>query len=199
MSFLLLAALQVASMTMPDPAARSAPAPPAPERQPLEPGGPAAAQRQALAALAGLEAGDGRLARDAADRALAQPLPAAAVAELRMIRARADALLNDLAAARADLDLAIAAQPTDIVPRLLSATLARRSGDIERARADVEAAWDLAPDEPLVLLESARLALALGGPEQASVAWRRVLAGSGDEASKAEARDGLRSLGLKVE
>ncbi len=199
MSLLLLAALQVASMTMAVPPDRSAPGSPVPERQPLEPSGPAAAQRSALAALAGLEAGDGRLARDAADRALAQPLPAPAVAELRMIRARADALLNDRAAARADLDLAIAAQPNDIVPRLLSATLARQMGDIERARVDVEAAWDLAPDEPLVLLESARLALAAGAPEPASVAWRRVLAGSGDEAAKAEARTGLRSLGLKVD
>lgn len=169
------------------------------ERSAGEETGAAAAQGWARAGLAWLEAGEGERARAAVDRALAANPSRVAQGELRLLGARADALTGDLAAARADLDLAIAALPGDTVPLLLSASLARRTGDLGRASRDLEAAWDLAPDDPLVLLESGRLARAAGEPEQASVAWRRVLAGAGDEAAKAEARQGLRALGLKVD
>ena len=159
--------------------------------------GAEAARAHAQAALAWLDAGDGEKARGAVDRALGQPLPPVVTTELRMLRARADALVGDLVAARADLDLSIAAQPNDIVPLLLSAALARRTGDIERARTDVEAAWDLDPDAPVVLLEAARLAVAAGAPADAAVAWRRVANGTADDSAKEEARAGLISLGLK--
>ncbi len=161
--------------------------------------GAEAAQGWAQAGLAWLEAGDGARARAAFDRALSGPLPRSATGELRLNRARADGLLGDTAAARADLDSAIAALPGDTVPLLLSAALARRTGDLARAGRDLEAAWDLAPDDPLVLLEAARAARAAREPEQASVAWRRVLAVAGDPAARAEAAAGLKALGLKVE
>ena len=165
--------------------------------------GPAAAQAWARAALAWLDAGDGARARTAFDRALDPALSGdlrpADNAELRLGRARADALIGDMAAARADLDAAIRLAPGDTVPLLLSASLARRTGDLQRASDDLEAAWDLAPDDPLVLLEAAKVARASGEPEQASVAWRRVLAIDADPAAKAEAAAGLTALGLKVE
>ena len=159
--------------------------------------GAAAAQAHARAAFAWLEAGDGSAAQGALDQALRQPLPGPVVAELRSMRARADALIGDAVAARVDLDLAIAAQPSDTVPRLLSAALARRTGDLDRARRDVAAARDLAPDDQIVLGEAARLSLAAGAPGEAAVAWRRVLNGTADEMAKAEARAGLTSLGPK--
>lgn len=188
--------LQATAMTTPAPA--PAPGPAEMEVRAASASGAEAAQFWAQAGLGWLEAGEAGRARVALDRALSQPLPRAAQGELRLHRARADAALNDPAAARADLDAAVALLPGDPVPLVLSASFARRTGDFERASRDLEAAWALASDDPLVLLESGRLALAAGEPEQASVAWRRVLAGSANEA-KAEARDGLRSLGLKVD
>ena len=130
----------------------------------------------------------------AADRALARPLPLPAEAEVRSIRALANRLTGDLAAARADLDRALAAQPEDALFRLASAALAQEMGDPARALADVAAATRLAPDDPYVLLEVADLATKDGQTDEAAAALRRVLAGP-DEGAWSRARAGLEALG----
>ena len=139
-------------------------------------------------------------ARVALDRALAGPLPRAATR-----RAAAEPGAGRCAPGRHGGRARRSGQPPSPhcraipIPLLLSAALARRTGDLARAHGDVEAAWDLVPDDPLVLLEAGRVALAAGAPGDAAVAWRRVVKRGVDDAATAEARDGLTRLGLSVE
>ena len=75
----------------------------------------------------------------------------------RIDRARAEVSLGDNAAARADLDAALALTPGDPLARLLSAALARRMGDGARAKAEIAEAARLAPGDPEIAKEAARV------------------------------------------
>lgn len=122
------------------------------------------------ARLAGAEPAAARIAFDAA---IARGVLAGdRLGEAHLDRARAAVALNDLPAARADLDQAVKLAPADPLGWLLSATLARRMNDLVRAQADIAEAAKRSPDDGSVALEAGNIAIASGAPEAAKVAWQ---------------------------
>lgn len=111
---------------------------------------------------AALLAGHAEPAR--ADLTAALTAAPAAPAETRagwlIDRARAAVALKDLAAARVDLDKAVALSPRDATALTLSAALAARQGDGARARREILEARRLAPADPLVAAEAKRIGVA---------------------------------------
>lgn len=121
------------------------------------------------AALAG---DDPAKARGYFDRALVLPVLADEMrGEAYLDRARAQVAVNDLAAARSDLDEALKLVPRDPMAWLLSATLARRQKDVGRARKDIAEAARLAPQEAPIAYEEGNVAMLAGNMEQAKAAW----------------------------
>lgn len=92
-------------------------------------------------------------------------------AALHVDRARAQAELGDLAAARADLDEAIALNKDDAIAWMLSAALARRQGDMARASSEISRASTLAPSDPDIMFEQANIAAANGDLAAARKVW----------------------------
>jgi tetratricopeptide (TPR) repeat protein len=124
------------------------------------------------AALAGDDAGK---ARQAFDRALKLPVLSDAMrGEAHLDRARAAVELNDLRAARADIDQSLKLVPADPLAWLLSATLARRQKDKDRAATDIAHAAQLAPDDPAVIFETGNVAELRGDHAAAQAAWARA-------------------------
>jgi len=124
-----------------------------------------AAEMWVLAGNAALGGGDAAGARDYFDRALALPVLSPAMrGETYMDRARAQVEVDNLPAARADLDEALKLVPGDPMGWLLSATLARRQGDHARAGKDIAEALRLAPGEEAVIAESAAIARMMATP-----------------------------------
>lgn len=122
------------------------------------------------AALAG---GDYAKARQFLDAALARgQLTGDLLGETWLDRGRASAALGDTKAARADLDKATELVPADPLGWLLSATLARKTGDLARAQLDIEQAMNRSPDDSSVALEAGNIALASGSTNAARVAWQ---------------------------
>lgn len=120
------------------------------------------------AALAG---DDAVKARAAFDHALALPvLSGMQRGEALMDRARADVAVDDLKAARTDLDEAIKLVPSDPMGWLLSAALARRQGDTDRAHNDLTQAEKLAPGDPSIAAERARVSEMRSVPDAATSA-----------------------------
>ena len=126
----------------------------------------------AQAGNAWLAAAEPAKARVALDAALASGgLAGLQRGEAQLDRARALVALDQLAAARGDLDAALKDAPDDPLAWLLSATLARRTGDLPRAKADVAEALKRAADDASVQLEAGNIA-ALGHDEaSARRAW----------------------------
>jgi tetratricopeptide (TPR) repeat protein len=121
------------------------------------------------AALAG---GDANKARGCFDAALiGGTLTGAEKGELHLDRARSLVALKQIAPARIDLDEAIKLVPEDPLGWLLSATLARRSGDLKRAQSDIAQAVKRAPDDAQVALEAGNIALLQGQDEVARKYW----------------------------
>jgi tetratricopeptide (TPR) repeat protein len=98
-----------------------------------------------------------------------------ALGEAYLDRGRAAGAAGDMAAARADLDLAIKNVPTDPLAWLLSATLARRMSNIDRAEKDISEALQRAPDDSAVALEAGNIALLAGRPEAARTAFEAAV------------------------
>jgi len=97
-----------------------------------------AARLWVQAGNAAIAAGDMVKAGQYLDSALAgNGLAGAEAGEAHLDRARARVATNAPEAARGDLDMALKLVPDDPLAWLLSATLARRSGDLARARADI--------------------------------------------------------------
>lgn len=120
------------------------------------------------AALAG---DDAVKARAALDHALALPvLSGMQRGEALMDRARADVAVDDLKAARTDLDEAIKLVPADPMGWLLSAALARRQGDTDRAHNDLAQAEKLAPGDPGIAAERTRVSEMRSVPDAATSA-----------------------------
>jgi Flp pilus assembly protein TadD len=82
--------------------------------------------------------------------------------EVLLDRARASVAAGDPAAARADIDKALALVPTDAFAWYLSAALARRERNVARAKSDIAKSVALAPDDAAILLEAGNIA-GLGG------------------------------------
>jgi len=117
-----------------------------------------AAEMWVLAGNAALAGDDASRARDYFDHALALPVLSPAMrGETYMDRARAQVAVNNLAAARTDLDEALKLVPRDPMGWLLSATLARRAGDKPRAEKDIAEAQRLAPNEEPIIAEAAAI------------------------------------------
>ncbi len=95
-------------------------------------------------------------------------------AGLLIDRARAFADLNDLAAARADLDKALGLAKGDALAWMLSAALARREGDLGRASREISRASTLAPSDPDIMFEQGNIAAANGDMQSARRVWELV-------------------------
>jgi len=155
-----------------------------------------AARLWVQAGNAALAAGDTAKAGQFLDAALAgDSLKGAEAGEAHLDRARARASLNDPAAARVDLDMALKLVPDDPLAWLLSATLARRSGDFARARTDIAEAMKRAPDDASVALEAGNIAVLSGSDAAARTAWEAAVKASPDSAAGKAAADALKRLG----
>lgn len=130
------------------------------------------------AALAG---GNPARAKAAFDAALASgTIKGTEAGEVHLDRARALVSLRDVAGARKDIDEALKLVPTDSLGWLLSATLARRTGDLARAQTDIAQAAELGPDDPAIALEAGNIAMLAGIPDAARTAWEGAVALSPD-------------------
>ncbi len=131
-----------------------------------------AARMWVQAGNAGLAAGEFARARTALDTALTSgQLQAGEAGEAHLDRARAFVALKQSALARADIDQALKLVPADPLGWLLSATLARRSGDLPRATTDIAEAMRLSPDDATVALEAGNIAIMTGANDAAKAAW----------------------------
>ena len=123
-----------------------------------------------------LAAGDATAAQRAFGAALdAGTLDGLARGEAHLDRARALVAAGDPAAARIDLDAALADASDDPLAWLLSATLARRMNDWPRARKDIAEALARASDDASVQLEAGNIAASGGDEDAAKAAWDQAL------------------------
>jgi len=95
--------------------------------------------------------------------------------EVELDRARADVALDDLAAARADLDHGLQHVPDDPYAWYLSASLAVKEESLPRAQADIAKALERAPNDPDVLLEAGNIAGLSGNLDQARTYYARAV------------------------
>lgn len=154
-----------------------------------------AARLWAQAGNAALAGGKAQQARGYFDAALGHGLPdGIAKGEIYLDRARALVMADDMAGARADLDLALQQAGEDPLAWLLSATLARRQDDLDRARRDIGEAKKRAPDDASVALEEGNIAILSGDEAGAKAAWQRVLTLAPDSGQAEAARESLGRL-----
>jgi tetratricopeptide (TPR) repeat protein len=134
-----------------------------------------------------LASGDGAKARQAFDAALSSALLAGELrGEVHLDRARASVLLNDLGAARADIDKGLALVPSDPFAWYLSSALALREEKIARAKEDIAKGLALAPNEPQLLLHAGNVAGSAGEAQAALDLFRKAAqAGPATPAGKA--------------
>ncbi|MBB6124489.1 hypothetical protein [Sphingobium subterraneum] len=148
------------------------------------------------AALAG---GKPDSARGYFDAALGHGLPdGLPKGEVYLDRARANVALDDLMAARTDMDVALNQAPQDPLAWLLSATLARRMNDLVRAKADIARAGQLSPDDASVALETGNVAMLTGDEAAARAAWTKVQTIAPDSEQGKAARAALAQLGAEA-
>jgi tetratricopeptide (TPR) repeat protein len=130
----------------------------------------------AQAGNAALAGGDAAKARNDFDAALARGLPdGIEKGEAHLDRARALVALNDVDGARQSLDVALMQAPQDPLTWLLSATLARRSGEMALAREQIARAVKLSPDDASVALEEGNIAILSDHEDIAQAAWERAV------------------------
>lgn len=123
-----------------------------------------------------LAAGNPAKARSAFDAALATAsLTGLALGEAHLDRARALVAAGDSEGARDDIDKALANAPSDPLAWLLSATLARRTGDMKRAAKDITEALRLSGDDVSVQFEAGNIAATAGDEANARTHWSRVV------------------------
>ena len=103
--------------------------------------------------------------------------------EVYLDRARALVALDDVAAARADLDKGLALVPGDPFGWYLSAALAQREGDLARARTDIAKAVAGAPDDAGVLLLAGNIAGLSGDLAAARSFFTRAATAAPDSAA----------------
>ncbi|WP_257554949.1 tetratricopeptide repeat protein [Sphingobium sp. CFD-2] len=149
----------------------------------------------AQAGNAALAGGDAAKARDDFDAALARGLPdGLEKGEVHLDRARALVALNDVKGARASLDAALDQVPRDPLAWLLSATLARRSGEMKLAQAHIARAVQLSPDDASVALEEGNIAILTDHEDVARSAWQRAVKLAAEAPAGKAAADNLSRL-----
>lgn len=154
-----------------------------------------AARLWAQAGNAAMASGDLPKARGDFDAALARGLPdGLEKGEVHLDRARALVALNDMAAARDSLDVALVQAPKDPLAWLLSATLARRSGEMSLAQAHIARAVQLSPDDAAVALEEGNIAVLTDHEDVARSAWARAVKLAPETAEGKAAADNLSRL-----
>lgn len=150
----------------------------------------------AQAGNAALASGDAAKARSDFDAALARGLPdGLEKGEVHLDRARALVVLGDMAAARESLDVALAQAPRDPLTWLLSATLARRTGELRLAQEHVARAVQLSPDDASVALEEGNIAMLTDHADIARAAWQRAARIAPDATAGKAAADNLSRMG----
>ncbi len=150
-----------------------------------------AANLWAQAGNAALAGGDAAAARSHLDTAIVGgQLTGLALGEAYLDRARAAIALDDLPAARTDLDHATRHAAQDPLAWLLSATLARRQDDLVRAQADITVAAQLGTRDAAIALEAGNIAAAAGRLAAARQSWQSAVAlgGTGLAAATASRR-----------
>lgn len=151
----------------------------------------------AQAGNAALAGGDAAKARGDFDAALARGLPdGIEKGEIHLDRARALFALGDMDAARDSIDIALLQAPQDPLGWLLSATLARRSGEMSLAQAHIVKAVKLSPDDASVALEEGNIAVLTGHEDVARAAWGRAKRLAPDSAAGKAAADNLSRLSV---
>lgn len=154
-----------------------------------------AANLWAQAGNAALAAGDAATARSHLNTALVQGrLSGLQLGEAYLDRARAALVLEDWAAARADLDLAAQTAADDPLVWLLSATLARRQGDLARAQTDIDIAARIGPRDAAIALEAGNIAAAADRLDVARRSWDSAVTLGGTSPAAATARARLTEL-----
>lgn len=150
----------------------------------------------AQAGNAWLAAGDGAKAQAALDAALiGGTLNGLDLGEAHLDRARALVAAGRPNDARADLDRALTLAGDDPLAWLLSATLARRTGDLLRARKDIGRALALSSDDAAVQLEAGNIAAVEGNAAAARAAWETAMRVSPGSAQAQAASDALAAMG----
>jgi tetratricopeptide (TPR) repeat protein len=125
---------------------------------------------------ASLAAGDAAKARKAFDAALAAGMLAPELmGEVHFDRARAAVALNDLVAARADIDQGLKLVPADPFGWYLSAALARRENNLKRAQDDIARAVAAAPGDAAILVEAGNIAGLSGEVDAAQALFQRAV------------------------
>lgn len=149
----------------------------------------------AQAGNAALAAGDPAKARTSFDAALARGLPdGIEKGETHLDRARALVALGDAKGARESFDIALDQAPQDPLGWLLSATLARRSGQMTLAQAHIARAVQLSPDDASVALEEGNIAILSDHADVARAAWQRAVKLAPQSAAGKAAADNLTRL-----
>lgn len=149
----------------------------------------------AQAGNAALASGDAAKARGDFDAALARGLPdGLEKGEVHLDRARALVALGETEAARDSIDVTLIQAPKDPLGWLLSATLARRSGEMSLAQAHIARAVQLSPDDASVALEEGNIAILTDHEDIARSAWQRAARLAPDAAAGKAAADNLSRL-----
>ncbi len=149
----------------------------------------------AQAGNAALASGDAAKARGDFDAALARGLPdGLEKGEVHLDRARALVALGETDGARDSIDVALTQAPKDPLVWLLSATLARRSGEMSLAKAHIARAVQLSPDDASVALEEGNIAILTDHEDIARSAWQRAVKLEPDGAAGKAAADNLSRL-----
>lgn len=129
----------------------------------------------AQAGNAWLAAADPAKARAALDAALATGnLAGLELGEAHLDRARTLVAAGDLGGARADLNQAVLKAADDPMAWLLSATLARRTGDLPLAQRHIKEALARADDDASVQLEAGNIAAMSHDEAGAKAAWEKA-------------------------
>lgn len=143
-----------------------------------------------------LAAGQPAQACDAFTTALgANQLQGLALGEGHLDRARAFYLLKDFEGARSDLDKALEHAAADPAAWLLSARVARTTGDLKLAAAHITQALQRSPDDGLVQLEAGNIAALTGDEANARTAWQRAIDLAPGSPIAQSAREALQQFG----
>lgn len=149
----------------------------------------------AQAGNAALAGGDAAKARNDFDAALARGIPnGLEKGEVHLDRARALVALGNMEDARDSFDVALEQAPQDPLAWLLSATLARRSGELPLAQAHIARAVQLSPDDASVALEEGNIAILTDHEDIARAAWQRAVTLSAASPAGKAAEDNLARL-----
>ena len=134
-----------------------------------------------------LAAEQGVKAREAFDKALATALLTPQLrGEVYFDRGRAGVLLNDIAAARTDINKGLELVPEDPFGWYISSALALKEGLLARAQDDIAEAVRLAPEDPNLLVHAGNIAGISGEVDAAKGLYAKAIRVAPDsEAAKA--------------